>query len=303
MPAYVPQSRSILACMTPTPRDAVDILFAQMVFTRSDLHESGFSRRTIDAAVREGRLIRLRRDRYVRPTPPDQVLEAGRLGGRVTCLSLLQMLGVFVLRVDAVHVRVDRNRSRFRGHRSRARLHWSTSTASPLLHVTTVAEAIRHSVRCQDPRASVATLDSVLHHRLATRAEIETIFADLPVRYRVLLDLVDSAAESGPETLMRLILRTLGVSIATQVWIGGRVDFVVDGWLIIECDSKQFHEGWDKQVADRRRDIAAARLGYVTVRPLASDVLYHPEQVRAAIQDILESCGTGSRPQLRKRAR
>jgi very-short-patch-repair endonuclease len=38
----------------------------------------------------------------------------------------------------------------------------------------------------------------------------------------------------------------------------GRVDFLVEGWLIIECDSKAHHEGWDKQRRDRRRDLAAA---------------------------------------------
>ena len=88
---------------------------------------------------------------------------------------------------------------------------------------------------------------------------------------------------------MRLLLRSIGVDFETQVWIPGvgRVDFVVDGWLIIECDSREFHEGWDKQREDRYRDLAAAAQGYVTIRPLASDVLRNTSWVRELVVDTL----------------
>ena len=92
---------------------------------------------------------------------------------------------------------------------------------------------------------------------------------------------------------MRLILKAMGVSYETQVYLEGvgYVDFVVDGWLIIECDSKEFHEGWEKQVQDRARDIAAARLGYVTVRPLAKELLGDHTAVREALEQIIEVMG------------
>ena len=67
----------------------------------------------------------------------------------------------------------------------------------------------------------------------------------------------------------------------------GRVDFVVDGFLIIECDSRQFHEGWEKQRADRRRDLAAAARGYFTLRVLAEDLLHPPEAVEEAVRGLL----------------
>ncbi|MDJ1112898.1 DUF559 domain-containing protein [Microbacterium dauci] len=81
----------------------------------------------------------------------------------------------------------------------------------------------------------------------------------------------------------------MGCTFATQVVIPGvgRVDFVVDGWLIIECDSKAHHEGWDQQRRDRRRDIAAAKLGYVTIRPIAEDIMYMRDAVRSDIAEIL----------------
>lgn len=67
----------------------------------------------------------------------------------------------------------------------------------------------------------------------------------------------------------------------------GRVDLVVDGWLVVECDSKAFHSSWDQQREDRRRDQALAALGYVVYRPIAEDILYHPDLVIAALKGLL----------------
>lgn len=84
---------------------------------------------------------------------------------------------------------------------------------------------------------------------------------------------------------MRLILRSLGCSFEVQAPIEGvgRVDFLVEGWLIVECDSREHHSSWDEQRRDRRRDQAAASLGYATYRPIAEDSMWRPELVRAAV--------------------
>lgn len=94
-----------------------------------------------------------------------------------------------------------------------------------------------------------------------------------------------------PETLLRLILRSLNCAIEVQVDIDGvgRVDFLIDGWLIIECDSRAFHSDWAAQRRDRRRDQAAAARGYVTFRPIAEDVMGAPDKVRDAIAGLLSS--------------
>ncbi|MGO4489267.1 hypothetical protein [Microbacterium sp. 2RAF4] len=92
---------------------------------------------------------------------------------------------------------------------------------------------------------------------------------------------------------MRLILRALGVAFETQVFIEGvgRVDFLVEGWLIIECDSREFHEGWAKQVDDRRRDMAAVVQGFVTIRPLAADILRADSTVRQTVAAVIHALG------------
>lgn len=270
-------------------------MFATAVVTRADLVALGMSWRQIAGAVDHGRLTRLRRDRYALPGVDADFAEAVRIGGRVSCLSLLAAIGVFVHHCDGLHVHVGPGASRIRDPTStQTKLHWRTgfSEVAPL-HATSLVDAVSLAIRCQTPRAALATLDSVLHHGLITGDQVIAIFDRLPARFASLIALVDASAESGPETFMRLILRAIGVSFETQVLIPGvgRVDFVVDGWLIIECDSRAFHAGWDQQVEDRRRDLAAARLGYVTIRPLASDILGSDSSVRDAVSEVIRVLG------------
>ncbi|WP_141651251.1 type IV toxin-antitoxin system AbiEi family antitoxin domain-containing protein [Microbacterium sp. 3J1] len=279
--------------------------YARTVFTLSDLIASGTSRRQVAAMVRRGHLIHVRRDRYALPLTDTGILEAVRIGGRLTCLSLLTLLGVFVHDCDELHVLMTPGTSRLRAPRStRVVSHWTTNSArQPHLHIAQLADAVAHAVRCQAPRQALATVDSVVHHRLMSLTQLTAVFAALPARYRPLLSLVDASSASGPETYMRLILRAMGVPFATQVHIEtvGRVDFLVDGWLIIECDSRRFHQGWEKQVDDRRRDIAAARLGYITVRPLAQDILGDHAGVREVFEQIIEAFGPRLAPSGRAR--
>lgn len=260
------------------------------VMTRAEILKTGVTPWQLRRAVSEGRLIRLRRDRYV-AAPDARIDEAASLGGRVTCISLLAWFGVFVRVADVLHVHVHRNASRIRGRRSRkVRLHWHRLLEPPpFRHAVGIADATRCAVRCLEPRDAIATLDSVLHLGLMTLGEVREMFASLPGRYAALLPLLDGRAESGIESLVRLMLRQVGAEVSVQVQIAtvGRVDLVVGGWLIVECDSRQFHEGWDRQREDRRRDLAAVRLGYVVIRLLAEDVLYAPEEVRAALADVL----------------
>lgn len=266
--------------------------YARLVFRRDELIDAGWRPRDITTAVRTGRLLRLRRNRYALPDVDPAIADAVRAGGRLCCLSLLEMIGVFVLAAPTVHIHVPPNAGRLPQRPGGVRLHWGAWAADGApLHVVALADAVLQSVRCQSLRAALATLDSVVHHRLMTVRQLETLFERLPARFAVLLKLVDGSAESGSETFMRLILRALGVRFQTQVVIPsvGRVDFLVEGWLIIECDSKEFHEGWEKQREDRLRDLAAAMQGYVTVRPMASDIFEAPDRLREQLRQVIQA--------------
>jgi very-short-patch-repair endonuclease len=279
------------------PTDAVE-----RVLSRADLLALGYSPKRITRDVRSGALTRLRRDHYV--IQSDAAADAAvRIGGRLTCVSALATTGVFVHDASVLHVHVERTASRLRSpgdsrmrwsgaNEPLVRLHWGTAAdAAGSRDTVSLSDAVRTLVRCQPPRHVVATLDSLLHNGVVSMSDLRDAFATLPPRYRVVLALVDGRSESGTESLVRLTLRQLGASFDLQVAIigVGRVDFVVDGWLIIECDSKAHHEGWKRQRDDRRRDLEAARRGYTTIRLLAEDILYRPQFVQSALAEVIAS--------------
>jgi very-short-patch-repair endonuclease len=169
--------------------------------------------------------------------------------------------------------------------------HWRHTGARPGSTRTEIVEALAQACRCQGPRAAIATLDSAWHRGWVDEEGISEVFARLPRRFRVLRKHLDQRSESGPETLVRLMARGLGCAVEVQVQIAGvgRVDLVLDGWLVIECDSREFHEGWESQQQDRARDLALASRGFVTLRPWASVIMWQPETVVAAIRGVLAS--------------
>ncbi|MFG6476951.1 endonuclease domain-containing protein [Microbacterium sp. P06] len=268
---------------------------------RSDLFQLGMDRAMIDAAVASGELIRARRDHYLCGDTADAIVRAVRVGGRLTCLSLLSLLTVFVLHNRHLHVHLPRTASRMRSPHSRrrpleparrrgVRLHWLPLNTPPgKFACVAITDALAHAVLCQAPRAAIATLDSALHKGLVEVWQLADVFRNLPARYGVLLPLVDGRAESGPETLMRLMLRGLGCDVQLQVPFEGigRVDLLVDGWLVIECDSEEFHTGWESQERDRRRDVLLAGRGFTTLRPTASMIMFEPARVLEAVKRLL----------------
>lgn len=271
----------------PTPR----------LLTTADLTARGGSWRKIAAAVAAGAILRLREGVYCGPEVDADCRAAVAAYGRLTCVSELRRRGVFVRDRGGLHVHQDRTRSRLPGRPETWRVHRRRLLRMPHPRAMSVTalDAVVDAVLCQEPRAAVATLDSALHLGVLREDELDEVFAALPRRHRRLRGLLDARSESGPETLVRLMLRGLGRAFDLQVRIAGvgRVDFVVDGWLIVECDSKAFHASWEEQRADRRRDLAAARLGYAVLRLTAEDIMWHPEAVIESLRGLLLTCGRG----------
>lgn len=273
------------------------------VFSRADLLDSGMTRRGITTAVSEGALIRARRDRYLRPDVPAELIEAVRVGGLLTCVSLLSLLEVFVFDGSLLHVHMSRGASRMRSRESRWRplpagmaarraiLHWHPLIADATDGAVNVIDALVHAVRCQQPRHAVATLDSALNRGVICKEDLEEVFASLPRRYQGLRGLIDGRAESGTETLVRLMAKMIGFAVDLQVHFDGvgDVDLVLDGWLVVECDSRGFHSDWKQRLKDYERDKRLAQRGFCVLRLTAADILYRPESVVAALRGLRES--------------
>ncbi|WP_240658575.1 DUF559 domain-containing protein [Microbacterium sp. CPCC 204701] len=226
------------------------------------------------------------------------------MGGRLACISALRRLNVFVLNLDSLHVHLPPTSSRLPREARAVRRHWERLRRQPHPRATSIEafDALLQAVRCQPPRAAVATIDSALNGGVLAHDDLDELFRALPLRFAVLRGLVDGRSGSGPETLVRLMLRSLGLHFEVQVPIPGvgTVDFVVEGWLIIECDSEAHHSSWEAQRRDRRRDQTAAASGYATYRPIAEDIMWNPDDVLAALRGLAASRRRVSRNQERR---
>lgn len=246
--------------------------------------------------------MRARRGHFVDANVHPDLLAAVAVGGSLTCVSALRLIGVFVQRSSGLHVHVAENAARLRRTpgNTNVRVHWRApvETWSRGRACSSLLDALAHAMQCQQPRAAVATLDSALHRGLISRDDLDRLLHALPRRYRVLGRLVDARAESGPETLMRLLLRGVARDVQVQVLIAGvgRVDLLVNGWLVIECDSDAHHSGMNAHRVDRARDLALAARGYTSLRPMAADIMWRPDAVLDAVRGLLGArSGAGPR--------
>lgn len=267
-----------------------------LVLTYPDLRASGATRAGVRSALAEGSLVRARRNVYLDASSPRAVREAQRVGGRLDCVSAVAEAGIFVLDKSGLHVQVEPERSRLRSPHSRTTrlsgaqgvvVHWRACDAGSL-HTAPLVEALAAAVRCQSPRAAIATLDNALFTGAIDEEGLAEVFARLPARYRVLRPLVDARAEAGSETIARLLLRGQGFDVRVQVQIDGvgRVDLVVDDWLVVECDSRAHHGGWEAQERDRLRDLRLAERGFVVLRPSARMIFSEPQLLARAVAGL-----------------
>lgn len=272
----------------------------EAVVRRADLLAAGARSRLITAAVRGGHLIRVRRDHYALPETSRPLLQSVRVGGRMTCITALATWGIFALR-DFVHVHLEREASRLRSPNARstpfalaadgATLHWWPLAHPEHATATRVGliDGLAHAVRCQPRHLAVAALDSALNLNLLNASGLAAVFDAVPGRFRSWAGLVDGRAESGPESILRLVVRDAGYRYRLQVPFDGtrRMDIVVEDRLVLEADSRQAHAGWDKQVDDRSRDLSHATRGLPSLRPLYQHTLYDPDLILRAIRGLI----------------
>lgn len=122
----------------------------------------------------------------------------------------------------------------------------------------------QHLPRIDDDRHVVATLDSALNRRLLTAAGLDEVMRRMPRRIRRLRGRLDGRAESGLESLLRMAIEAEGWRVESQVGVAGvgRVDLVIDGWLVIEADGSAWHDEHEAIDRDRERNAALVLLGY-----------------------------------------
>ncbi len=270
--------------------------------------------------VRSGALVRVRRSAYVvavdwQTATPEQRLalccravlraRAGRSEAATHQSALaLHGLPLFGVPLDVVDIAAPVVRVRKPGA---LRIH----PADPSLELTDVegcravsTDTALAQVALREGRVgalvpadrALATGTASLHrvielvHRLAGSAR-------MAARAERWLSQADGASESVGETRTRLLLLDLGHHVRSQVRIGddagvvgARVDFLVDGRVVVEFDGLVKYEGAEGRAAlaaEKRREDWLRSLGYEVVRLTWAD-LERPRRVEALVRSALE---------------
>lgn len=254
----------------------------------SHLQRLGFTRTQLARLVKERKIQRVRAGVFATHELDDGIRTAAAHGGALTCASALRAHAIWVLPDDdGPHV--------WMGPKGRVHSHDECSCTShfytgvPPLGYAPIEIALVHLRRCAGDEAFFAAYESAWRKRILSKSARSRVRAALPSSARWLVDIARGDADSGLESLLRLRLHILGLSLASQVEINsvGRVDFVIGGRLILEADGKEHHASAEMRKRDLNRDAAASALGYETLRFTYAQIIHDWPTVQAAILGAL----------------
>lgn len=233
-------------------------------FAASDAYAVGLRPPDLEAAVRTGRLERVRRGAYVDAAlwasgNPDEryqlrvrAILRSRPAAAASHHASLALHGLPLWRADLTRVDVlgdvgqAVNRSGLWVHPRRL----APATVVDGLDVVEAAHAIVRTSLTMGPECGVAAGDRALHTGLVTMEQLEAAAGSVTPhegRRRVLtvLEQLDAASESVGETRTRLVLTGLGFSVTSQFVVRdsrgsfvARTDFLVEGRVVVEFDGR-----------------------------------------------------------------
>lgn len=256
----------------------------------SFLQRYGCSRHQLAREADDGRIVRVRPGVYALPEADPSMVTAAAHGGELTCTEALRRQHVWVLpdSEDSVHVWLGAAGRRHDHDGCRCTTHYSPGRAG--LGVASTATALIHAFRCLSHEAFFAAYESAWNLRLISASDRARIRREVPRSVHWLLDVARPDAQSGLESLLRLRLHLLGIRLDCQVQIEGvgRVDFVIEGRLILEVDGREHHDGPSQRHRDLRRDAEASARGYESLRFDYALVVHDWDTVVAAILPALQ---------------
>lgn len=291
------------------------------VFTFEEASRVGLTGNELTALVKGGQITRLRRRAYVltdvyaaaspeakyrlrvhavmrtRPHPE------GGLPDRASHHSALALHGISFFKADRDLVLVE-SQCGPQGARDGMRLlrqsEADTYRYGEVLLVSAEAACVQVAAR-DGFEAGVCAMDSALHLRKCTVEDLEGA-VDLVPRgkrrhVRAAIEAADGRSESVGESRTRIVLVDGGFDVTPQFEVRegrtllGRVDFLVDGCVIVEFDGLIKYEGIEGKRAigaEKEREKRIRRLGYEFVRIVwheLADPLSIARQVAEAKRD------------------
>ncbi|MFK4730826.1 type IV toxin-antitoxin system AbiEi family antitoxin domain-containing protein [Agromyces mediolanus] len=254
---------------------------------RRRVDAAGFTRTAITRAIDSGRIVRIRSRWLATPDAAhSRKADAARAGGRLSCASAAQELGLWAFPDPRLHLAVPPHSGRSSPAATR---HWSLGplAAHPHELVEPPENVLVHAAECLPSEQSLVIWESAVRTGLVNLAAM----ARLPIRSRratALLETCSELSDSGLESLFVARLRNGGIRVRQQVPVlGHRVDALIGDRLVCQLDGFAHHSG----AADRRRDLDHDRrltlAGYTVLRFDYARIMFEwplvEQQVRLAL--------------------
>ena len=261
--------------------------------TTAELRADGYTVRTIRESIEAGSIERVIKGWYCTHTTPRAAVRAMRLGGRVGCVSALELHGGWCPPDTGLHMLLPSHASgrrlASRGLPERTTVHWHAKDdrVGSAFPVAPVDLAVQHLLECQPAHLTIAVLDSLLHRRIVDATRLRALIAAGPYRARFLSDHLEPRSEEGIESIVRFRLAVAGIRSRVQVAVrSDRVDLLIDDWLVVELDGRTVHAQADSFTRDRVRSARLFRDGRVVLQFAYATVIYDWEFVLQTIRDV-----------------
>lgn len=229
------------------------------------LRAAGYTRGRIASAIASGAVRRLQRGTYVCGHLDGPLLDAARMGGALTCVSVLREHEVWAGHDRRVHVQVSPRASTpvprgVRVHRELARYGGTAVRVAPL-------QALWQAMRCLDGENAIAAMESAIHKGFLTEVKVRRLGVLAPRRLQTGIRQLITTSESGNETIVRLRLAKVGYRVVAHGHVPGlgHQDLVVEDCVGLEVDSEAWH-GESEREEDTRRDLVSEGLGRRVLR-------------------------------------
>lgn len=219
----------------------------------------------MSAAVRQGRLIRLKKGTYACPHLEPTLQMAARAGVRIDCVTALDRIDDQWSGIATAGLHVRARSGRHVGPMpDGALIHWSDRESGR--GVVGTLDALAQAARCLPALDWLACVESALHLGGIDGDDVHLLAAAVPQRTARVLGLLDRGAQSGLETHAREKLRAAGHTTRSQVDIpsAGPIDLLVDGLVALELDGAKWHA--ERFLRDRTKDIRVRAWGIPTLR-------------------------------------
>jgi very-short-patch-repair endonuclease len=253
------------------------------------------SRRALEAAVADGSVTRVARNRYALPAADEARVAAGRLCGVVSHLSAALTHG-WKVKSPPARPSVTVRRSRSRVDADGVALHWSTlSSAELAAGVTDPVHTVVDCARVLPFDEALAVADSALRSRAVSGPQLLAAAASSPRTGRAAALRVARAARPRAANPFESVLRAIaldvpGLDVVPQGAVGviGHAD-LTDARLriAVEADSFEFHALPEAFRDDVHRYTAMTRLGWLLARFVWDDVMHRPAYVREVLVDLV----------------